>query len=102
MVQFILFQGKTEVPKDIRMYYIGWTGQTWLLPYRHTLDLEYTRRCKLAAMELIRENLTIQDAAEVTGLTVHTLRCYEQNGLIHPIARTGNTRRWSLAWSLVH
>src|SRR5262249_25479639 len=31
--------------------------------------------------------------AEVTGLSVHTLRYYERIGLIHPIGRAENTHR---------
>lgn len=38
-------------------------------------------------------NLTIQQVAEATGLSVHTLRYYEKVGLIHPINRQGNTHR---------
>jgi DNA-binding transcriptional MerR regulator len=38
-------------------------------------------------------NLTIQQVAEATGLSVHTLRYYERIGLIHPIDRAGNTHR---------
>jgi DNA-binding transcriptional MerR regulator len=37
--------------------------------------------------------LTIQQVAEATGLTVHTLRYYERVGLIHPIGRMNNTHR---------
>lgn len=44
------------------------------------------------------ELLTIQQAAEATGMTAHTLRYYERIGLIHPIGRAGNThRRYSQA-----
>jgi DNA-binding transcriptional MerR regulator len=46
--------------------------------------------------------LTIQEAAEHTGLTAHTLRYYERIGLLDPVARgTGNQRRYDatdLAW----
>jgi DNA-binding transcriptional MerR regulator len=38
-------------------------------------------------------HLTIQQVAEATGLSVHTLRYYERIGLIHPIDRAGNTHR---------
>ncbi len=37
--------------------------------------------------------LTIQQVAEATGLSVHTLRYYERIGLIHPIHRAQNTHR---------
>jgi len=37
--------------------------------------------------------LTIQQVAEATGLSAHTLRYYERVGLIHPIDREANTRR---------
>lgn len=39
------------------------------------------------------ETLTIKQAAEATGLSVHTLRYYEDLGLIHPIDRAGNSHR---------
>ncbi|PYI51011.1 MerR family transcriptional regulator [Paenibacillus flagellatus] len=46
--------------------------------------------------------LSIQAVAELTGITAHTLRYYERNGLIHAIAReTNGRRRYSaddLAW----
>lgn len=35
----------------------------------------------------------IQQVAEATGLSAHTLRYYERIGLIHPIDRGGNTHR---------
>lgn len=44
-------------------------------------------------MEFPKEKLTIQEAAEATGLSAHTLRYYERIGLIHPIDREENTRR---------
>lgn len=37
--------------------------------------------------------LTIQQVAETSGLSVHTLRYYERIGLIHPIGRADNTHR---------
>jgi DNA-binding transcriptional MerR regulator len=41
--------------------------------------------------------LTIQQVAEATGLSAHTLRYYERSGLIHPIDRAESThRRYSL------
>lgn len=48
----------------------------------------YTRR-----MDIQKDKLTIQEAAQATGLTPHTLRYYERVGLIHPIDREENTRR---------
>jgi DNA-binding transcriptional MerR regulator len=48
----------------------------------------YTR-----GMDIQKDKLTIQEAAEATGLSAHTLRYYERIGLIHPINREGNTRR---------
>jgi DNA-binding transcriptional MerR regulator len=48
----------------------------------------YTR-----AMDIQKDKLTIQEAAEATGLSAHTLRYYERIGLIHPINREENTRR---------
>lgn len=46
--------------------------------------------------------LTIQQVADATGLSVHTLRYYERNGLIEPIDRAANGhRRYSeqnIAW----
>lgn len=39
------------------------------------------------------ELYTIKQAAEETGISVHTLRYYEQLGLIHPIDRADNTHR---------
>ena len=62
-------------------------------PWLRNLDLEHTLRCKLAAMELQKEKLTIQDVTRATGLSAHTLRYYERVGLIHPIEREENTRR---------
>jgi DNA-binding transcriptional MerR regulator len=44
-------------------------------------------------MDIQKEKLTIQDVAEATGLSSHTLRYYERIGLIHPIDREENTRR---------
>ena len=57
------------------------------------LDLERTLRCKLGAMDIQKDKLTIQEVAQATGLTPHTLRYYERIGLIHPINREENTRR---------
>lgn len=44
-------------------------------------------------METTHTNLTIQEAAEVTGLTVHTLRYYERIGLLMPVGRASNGHR---------
>ena len=44
-------------------------------------------------MQLQKDKLTIQEAAEATGLSTHTLRYYERIGLIHPIEREENSRR---------
>ncbi len=44
-------------------------------------------------MDTKNGNLTIQQVAEATRLSVHTLRYYERIGLIHPIDRAGNTHR---------
>jgi DNA-binding transcriptional MerR regulator len=44
-------------------------------------------------MDIQKDNLTIQEVAQATGLTPHTLRYYERIGLIHPIRREENTRR---------
>ncbi|MCU0465494.1 MAG: MerR family transcriptional regulator [Anaerolineae bacterium] len=40
-----------------------------------------------------QELFTISQVAEITGLSVHTLRYYERIGLIRPIDRAGNTHR---------
>lgn len=58
------------------------------------LDLERTLRCKLRSMDIQKDKLTIQEVAKATGLTPHTLRYYERIGLIHPINRQENTRRY--------
>jgi DNA-binding transcriptional MerR regulator len=44
-------------------------------------------------MNTKNDTLTIQQVAEATGLSVHTLRYYERIGLIHPIGRAENTHR---------
>ncbi len=44
-------------------------------------------------MSTQNERFTIQQVAEGTGLSVHTLRYYERIGLIHPIGRMENTHR---------
>lgn len=44
-------------------------------------------------MKAEQNRLTIQQVAELTGLSVHTLRYYERIGLIHPINRADNSHR---------
>lgn len=44
-------------------------------------------------MDTQHELYTIQQAAESTGLSEHTLRYYERIGLIHSIHRADNTHR---------
>lgn len=44
-------------------------------------------------MDILKDRLTIQEVAQVTGLSAHTLRYYERVGLIHPIDREQNTHR---------
>ncbi len=44
-------------------------------------------------MDTIQTSLTIQEAAEKTGLTVHTLRYYERIGLLMPVGRAANGHR---------
>lgn len=39
------------------------------------------------------EELTIQEVAAQTGLTVHTLRYYERAGLLSPVTRNGGGHR---------
>jgi DNA-binding transcriptional MerR regulator len=44
-------------------------------------------------MSTTEELLTIQEAAEQTGLTVHTLRYYERINLLMPVGRAANGHR---------
>lgn len=44
-------------------------------------------------MENIKTGLTIQEVAEQTGLSVHTLRYYERIGLLNPVNRATNGHR---------
>lgn len=44
-------------------------------------------------MDIPKDQLTIQEVSQATGLSAHTLRYYERIGLIHPIEREENTRR---------
>lgn len=39
------------------------------------------------------QTLTIQQVAQQTGLTAHTLRYYERNGLLEPVDRTSSGHR---------
>ncbi|MBA3869480.1 MAG: MerR family transcriptional regulator [Anaerolineae bacterium] len=44
-------------------------------------------------MNNTQELFTIQEAAEITDLTVHTLRYYERIGLLMPVGRAANGHR---------
>ncbi len=44
-------------------------------------------------MDIQKDRLTIQEVAQATGLSAHTLRFYERIGLIHPIDREQNSHR---------
>ena len=44
-------------------------------------------------MDIQKDRLTIQEVAQATGLSAHTLRYYERIGLIHSIDREQNTHR---------
>lgn len=44
-------------------------------------------------MDALQRSLTIQEAAQRTGLTVHTLRYYERIGLLMPVGRAANGHR---------
>ncbi|MBX3086120.1 MAG: MerR family transcriptional regulator [Anaerolineae bacterium] len=44
-------------------------------------------------MNTKQASFTIQEAAEKTGLTVHTLRYYERIGLLMPVGRATNGHR---------
>ena len=44
-------------------------------------------------MNITQVQLTIQEAAEVTDLSVHTLRYYERIGLLMPVGRAANGHR---------
>jgi MerR-like DNA binding protein len=58
--------------------------------FRITLDFELTQSCRLSNMDTLQTSFTIQEAAEMTGLTEHTLRYYERIGLLMPIGRAAN------------
>ena len=42
---------------------------------------------------MINEALSVSEAADQVGLTTHTLRWYEQEGLLHPVGRDSAGRR---------
>ncbi|HEV7814384.1 MAG TPA: MerR family transcriptional regulator [Janthinobacterium sp.] len=42
----------------------------------------------------MNQSLSIAEAAVASGLSVHTLRYYEQIGLIAPVSRRGGARRY--------
>jgi DNA-binding transcriptional MerR regulator len=44
-------------------------------------------------MDIQKDRLTIQEVAQATGLSAHTLRYYERVGLIHSIDREHNSHR---------
>lgn len=41
----------------------------------------------------MKGEFTIQQVAKLTGLSVHTLRYYERNGLLEPVSRAANGHR---------
>lgn len=47
------------------------------------------------------QTLTIQQVAHQTGLSVHTLRYYERNGLLEPVNRASNGHRQYSADDLI-
>jgi DNA-binding transcriptional MerR regulator len=57
---------------------------------RGCLDFEGTRRGRLIGMD---RGLTVSEAAAKVGLSAHTLRWYEQEGLVEPVGRDGAGRR---------
>jgi DNA-binding transcriptional MerR regulator len=59
------------------------------------LDFECTRsgRLKHVDVRTLDEALSVGEAAEQVGLTTHTLRWYEQEGLPHPVGRDSAGRR---------
>lgn len=46
-----------------------------------------------AVTEATEQALSIMEAAEVSGLSVHTLRYYERTGLLEPVSRNGSGHR---------
>src|SRR5438094_10357713 len=60
----------------------------------HMLDFECARRGRVEAMDIaVRSGLTVGEAAAKVGLSVHTLRWYEQEGLVSPVGRDAAGRR---------
>lgn len=57
---------------------------------KKVLDLECALGSTVISMEA---ELTIQQVATQTGLSVHTLRYYERNGLLEPVSRAANGHR---------
>ena len=46
-----------------------------------------------AVTEATERALSIAEAAEASGLSVHTLRYYERTGLLEPVRRNGSGHR---------
>jgi DNA-binding transcriptional MerR regulator len=46
-----------------------------------------------AVNELAQRELSIAEAAEISGLSAHTLRYYERAGLLEPVGRNGSGHR---------
>ena len=46
-----------------------------------------------AVTELAERDLSIAEAAEISGLSAHTLRYYERAGLLEPVGRNGSGHR---------
>ena len=46
-----------------------------------------------AVTETMEHAMTIAEAAEASGLSVHTLRYYERTGLLEPVSRNGSGHR---------
>lgn len=46
-----------------------------------------------AVAELAERELSIAEAAEISGLSAHTLRYYERAGLLEPVGRNGSGHR---------
>jgi len=68
------------------------------------LDIERTLSSILWIMKEINdmETLSVHEAAEYTGLSAYTLRYYEREGLIQPIARNDSGHRRYAALDLDH